>query len=184
MGNGMRKRVWFGIVLSVASPVLLPAAEASAQWVTLAPPDGGFSAELPARAEFRRLPAKPKVHTRVWLVHDAKLFSLIGVTDYDAHIDSERELELDVKNFLTSDGGTLKSQQRLTFTKAPDGPLPAVSFTFTDAAGPGESLVVVGGDRAYQVVVRAENGYDGRADMARIINSFQITQPSRHWQGD
>jgi hypothetical protein len=180
----MRKHARFGIALSAALAVLLSATEASAQWVTVAPPDGGFSAVLPGRAEFKHLPAKPKVDTRVWLVHDAKLFSLIGVTDYDAHINSERELELDVKNFLTSDGGTLKSQKRLTFSRAPDGPLPAVEFTFTDAAGPGESLVVVSGDRAYQVVVRAENGYDGRADMARVINSFRITQPSRHWQGN
>jgi hypothetical protein len=179
----MRKRVWLWIVLSVASSVLVAATEASAQWVTVAPADGGFSAVLPGKPEFRRLPAKPKVDTRVWLVHDAKRFSLIGVTDYDAHIDTEREVELDVKNFLASDGGTLKAQTRLTFSKAPDGPLPAASFTFTDAAGPGESLVVVSGDRTYQVVVRAENGYDGRADMARIINSFRITQPSRHWKG-
>jgi hypothetical protein len=180
----MRKHVWFGIALSAALSVLLAATEASAQWATVAPPDGGFTAVLPGKAEFRLLPAKPKVVTKVWLVHDAKLFSLIGVTDYDAHIDTERELELDVKNFLTSDGGTLKAQQRLTFSKAPDGPLPAVEFTFTDAAGPGRSLVVVSGDRAYQVVVRAENGYNGTADTARIINSFRITVPSRHWQGD
>jgi hypothetical protein len=38
----------------------------------------------------------------------------------------------------------------VTFSKAPDGPLAAVDFTFTDAAGPGRSLVVVSGDRAYQ----------------------------------
>jgi hypothetical protein len=180
----MRKHVWFPIALTAGLAVLLAAREASAQWMTVAPSDGGFSVMLPGRAEFKRLPAKPKVVTRVWLVHDAKLFSLVGVTDYDAHIDTERELELDVKNFLTSDGGTLKAQTRVTFSKAPDGPLPAVEFTFTDAAGPGRSLVVVSGDRAYQVVVRAENGYDGRADTARIINSFRITQPSRHWQGE
>ncbi len=180
----MHKHVWLGIALSAAASVLLAATEASAQWVTVAPADGGFSAVLPGPAEFKRLPAKPKVDTRVWLVHDAKRFSLIGVTDYDAHIDAERELELDVKNFLASDKGTLKAQTRVTFSRAPDGPLPAVDFTFTDAAGPGRSLVVVSGDRAYQVVVRAENGYDGSADMARVINSFRITQPSRHWQGD
>jgi hypothetical protein len=179
----MRNHAWFGIALSAALSVLLAASEASAQWVTVAPPDGGFSVVLPGQPEFKRLPAKPKVNTRVWLVHDAKLFSLIGITDYDAHIDTERELELDVKNFLTSDGGTLKSQKRVTFSKAPDGPLPAVDFTFTDAAGPGRSLVVVSGDRAYQVVVRAENGYDGKANMARVINSLRITQPARHWQG-
>jgi hypothetical protein len=179
----MRKHVWFAIVLAAALLILLPAAEASAQWVTVAPPDGGFSAVLPGQPEIKHT-TKPKVDTRIWIVRTGKLLGLVGVTDYDAHIDAERELELDVKNFLTSDGGTLKAQKRLTFTKAPDGPLPAVDFTFTDAAGPGESLVVVSGDRAYQVVVRAENGYDGRADTARIISSFRITQPSRHWQGD
>jgi hypothetical protein len=107
----MRKHVWLAIALSAAASVLLAATEASAQWVTVAPPDGGFSAVLPGQPEFRRLPAKPKVETRVWLVHDAKRFSLIGVTDYDAHIDAERELELDVKNFLASDGGSSKRRR-------------------------------------------------------------------------
>jgi hypothetical protein len=165
----MRKHLWLGIALSAVLSVLLPAAEASAQWVTVAPPESGFSAELPAPAEFKRPAAKPKVDTRIWIGNNGKLLGLTGVTDYDAHIDAER--------------GTLKSQKRLTFSKAPDGPRPAVDFTFTDAAGPGESLVVVSGGRSYQVVVRAENGYDGRVDMARVIKSFRITQPSRHWQG-
>lgn len=107
----MHKHVWFGIVLAAALSVLYPATEASAQWVTVAPADGGFSAVLPGRAEFKRLPAKPKVDTRVWLVHDAKRFFLIGVTDYDAHIDAERELELDVKNFLASDGARSKRRR-------------------------------------------------------------------------
>ena len=179
----MCTRFWFMIALSAVLSVLFPADKARAQWVTVAPPEGGFSAVLPAQAEFRHLPPKPKVDTRVWLEDNGQLLSLIGVTDYDAHIDTERELELDVKNFLTSDKSTLKSQKRLSFSKAPDGPLQAVHFTFTDAAGTGESLVVVSGDRAYQVVVRAENGYDGRADMARVIKSFRITVPSRRWQG-
>jgi hypothetical protein len=140
----MRTHVWFAIALASALSVLLPAAEASAQWVTVAPSDGGFSVVLPGQPEIKH-PTKPKVDVRIWIVRTGKLLDLVGVTDYDAHIDAERERELDVKNFLTSDGGTLKSQKRLTFTKASDGPLPAVDFTFTDAAGPGESLVVVSG---------------------------------------
>jgi hypothetical protein len=110
-GDVLHKHVWFGIVLAAALSVLYPATEASAQWVTVAPADGGFSAVLPGRAEFKRLPAKPKVDTRVWLVHDAKRFFPIGVTDYDAHIDAERELELDVKNFLASDGARSKRRR-------------------------------------------------------------------------
>ena len=113
------------------------------------------------------------------------MFVLIGVTDYDAHINTELELELDVKNFITADqGSALKSQKRLTFSKAPDGPLPAAEFTFTDRAGNGESLIVVSGDRTYQVVVRSPFGHDDKAGMARVLNSFRISQPSRHWQGD
>jgi hypothetical protein len=104
-GDVLHKHVWFGIVLAAALSVLYPATEASAQWVTVAPADGGFSAVLPGRAEFKRLPAKPKVDTRVWLVHDAKRFFLIGV------IDAERELELDVKNFLASDGARSKRRR-------------------------------------------------------------------------
>jgi hypothetical protein len=174
---------WLVIALSAALSVLFPTVKARAQWVTVAPPEGGFSAAFPAQAEFRQLPPKPKVDTRVWLENNGELLAIVGVTDYDAHIDAELELELDVKNFVTSDKGTLKSQKRLTFSKTPDGPLQAVYFTFSDAAGSGESLVVVSGDRAYQVVARAANGYDGGADMARVIDSFRITVPSRHWQG-
>jgi hypothetical protein len=58
-GDEMRKHVWFAIALSPGLAVLLPATEASAQWATVAPPDGGFSAVLPGRAEFKRLPSKP-----------------------------------------------------------------------------------------------------------------------------
>jgi hypothetical protein len=96
---------WLVIALSAALSVLFPAAKARAQWVTVAPPEGGFSAALPAQAEFRRLPPKPKVDTRAWLANNGQLLGIIGVTDHDAHIDPERELELDVKNFLTSDKG-------------------------------------------------------------------------------
>ncbi len=178
----LHKRGWLGIVLAAALSVLYPAAAASAQWVTVAPPESGFSVLLPGTPELKHV-SKAQVDTRIWLKDDGKVLVLIGVTDYDEHIDSDRELELDVKNFLTSDKATLKSQKRRTFGQAPDAPLPAAAFSFTDAAGVGESLVVVSGDRAYQVVVRAHKGYDGSADAARVINSFRITQPARHWQG-
>src|SRR5271169_1453265 len=64
-GDVLYKHVWFGIVLAAALSVLYPATEASAQWVTIAPADGGFSAVLPGPAEFKHLPAKPEVDTRV-----------------------------------------------------------------------------------------------------------------------
>ena len=145
---------------------------------------GRISADFPATPESSSDSSKPRVHTRFWL-NKSDLFVLIGITDYDAHINTELELELDVKNFIAADqGSTLKSQKRLTFSKAPDGPLPAAEFTFTDRAGNGESLIVVSGDRTYQVVVRSPFGHDDKAGMARVLNSFRILQPSRHWQGD
>lgn len=178
----MNRQVWFAVALAAA--FLFPAAGASAQWVTISPPEAGFSADFPATPEFSSDSSKPRVHTRFWL-NKSGLFVLIGVTDYDAHINTELELELDVKNFITADqGSALKSQKRWTFSKAPDGPLPAAEFTFTDRAGNGESLIVVSGDRTYQVVVRSPFGHDDKAAMARVLNSFRISQPSRHWQGD
>ena len=51
-------------------------------------------------------------------------------------------------------------------------------------SGNGELLIVVSGDRTYQVVVRSPFGHDDKAGMARVLNSFRISQPSRHWQGD
>ena len=179
----MRKLLWLGIALAAPLWSAASSAQVSSPWVTLSPPDGGFSIDFPGQPQLAQIPPKPKTHTRVWSVHSSQLLDLFGVTDYDQNIDAERELQLDVTNFLASEGGTLKEQHRLTFANAPDGPLPAVDFTFTDAAGPGESLVVVSGDRSYQIVVRAENGYDGAAATARVLQSFRITQPSRHWQG-
>jgi hypothetical protein len=179
----MNRQVWFAVALAAALAVIFPAAGA-AQWVTVTPPEAGFSADFPATPESSSDSSKPRVHTRFWL-NKSGLFVLIGVTDYDAHINTELELELDVKNFITADqGSTLKSQKRLTFSKAPDGPLPAAEFTFTDKAGNGESLIVVSGDRTYQVVVRSPFGHDDKAGMARVLNSFRVLQPSRHWQGD
>ena len=171
------------VALAAALAVLFPAASASAQWVTVSPPEAGFSADFPATPESSSDSSKPRVHTPFWLNNG--LFVLIGVTDYDAHINTELELELDVKNFITADrGSTLKSQKRLTFGKAPDGPLPAAEFTFTDKAGNGEPLIVVSGDSTYQVAVQSPFGHDDKGGMARVLNFFRISQPSRHWQGD
>ncbi len=175
----MRRHLGFAAALAAALWVSLGAAGARAQWITVAPPDGGFSVLMPGQAQFQ-LKTQPRLTTRIWIVSNDALLVVTGVTDYSGGVRNVNgELNADMNNFVKAVSGTVHSHRRLTFAKAPDGPLPALDFTFVSPKGSGESLLVVSGDRAYQVVVRSAPGHDGRAEIARVLKSFRIT--ARKW---
>jgi hypothetical protein len=178
----MRRHFVLATALAAALSTLVVATAAQAEWATIAPPDSGFSAVFPDAPQMKTAKAEG-ADTRIWLTRTTDLLCLTGATDYAGHIDAERELELDMKNFLTQVKGIALSQKRSLYHKAPDGPLPSLDFTFTTDWGTGEALVVVSGDRAFQIVAIARKGYDGKADIARIVKSFTITVPTHRWQG-
>jgi hypothetical protein len=167
-------------VLSVLS-ILFATSRVQAAWLTVTPPDAGFSVLLPDTPKPTTV-HKPKVMSRIWVTNANNLLCLAGVTDYDSHIDTKTELTLDMKNFLAEVQGTVKSQKRLSFNTVPDGPMPALEFSFVTPKAAGRSLIVVAGDRAYQVVVIGIGDYNSNADAERVFASLKITAPARHWQ--
>lgn len=160
--------------LSLALSAALAARPAQAAWTRVSPPEGGFSVSFPAPAE-KQVVKKEHTVTQIWLVRTDGLTALAGVTDYDVHIDTERELTLDMQNFLKAMEGTVGSQKRGKFTRTPAGALPSLDFTFVTSEWTGESIIVVDGDRAYQLVVMGRKGQDRRADIAHVLNSYKIT---------
>ena len=174
----MRWSVRFAIVLSGLA--LLPASSsAQADWVKLEAADAGFSVSFPGTPTLQTT-EKPASVTRLWSARVGKILCLIAVTDYNAHIDAEKELTLDMANLLKEIKGTATSQQKSNFRDAPDGPLPALQFSFTMAGWTGQSLVVVAGDRAYQATAVAAVGSDTK-DLPRCL-ALKVTAKSRHWQ--
>jgi hypothetical protein len=169
------KNFSFAAALSGFSMLLLSTA-AQAEWVKVEPPGEGFSVFFPATPTYESQPGG-----RTWIVRAGNLLCLFVVTDYNLHVDADNELELDVRNFLKELNGSLQSQERLSFRAAPDGPLPAVKFSFAIKNGAGQSLIVVSGDRVYNAAAVAVDGAD-RKDVSRCVD-FKITAPSRHWQG-
>jgi len=168
------------IAVALAGLSVLAAGDAAAAaWVKLEPPDAGFSVFFPAAPNPTTI-EKPDHVTHIWTVHADNLVCLIAVADYKAHIDAERELDLDMKNFLMQIRGTATSQQKVSFRDAPDGPLPALQFSFSQTGFTGRSLIVVSGDRTYQAAASV-SGTSETPDVSRCI-AFKVTAPSRHWQ--
>jgi hypothetical protein len=177
-GSQMQRKLRLAVVLTSLS-ALWGSNSAQADWLKLEPADAGFSVSFPAKptAETKE---KPTSVTRLWTVRAGHLVCIFGVTDYKGHIDAERELDGDMTNFLKSIEGTATSQQKLSFRDAPDGPLPALQFSFTRPGWTGRSLIVVSGDRSYQAAAFAEVGSDAK-DLTRCI-AFKVTVKSPHWQ--
>ncbi len=171
-------------LIALLSILLMPLAclRAQAAWQTLVPGDAGFSILAPDTPKLVTT-QKPKVISRMWVAKTSGILFLAGVTDYDAHINTETELDLDMKNFLKEVNGTVQSQKRLTFNQTSHEVLPALDFSFVAPSGAGRSLIVVAGDRTYQLVVIGLSHYDAKAETDRILASSKITAPARHWQG-
>ena len=165
------------VLLGVA--MLLGTSAAQTAWVKLEPADAGFSVFFPVTPTFNT-DDKPGSVTRVWTARAGKLVCRIVVVDYKGRVAADEELEADMTNFLKAVEGTATSKQKLSFGDAPDGPLPALRFSFTMAGWTGQSLVVVAGDRTYQAVGIAEAGSDTK-DLARCV-AFKVTAKPRHWQ--
>jgi hypothetical protein len=160
--------------------VLFASNSANAEWVKLEPADAGFSVSLPATPTMQTKGDRSKAVSRIWIARVGTILCLMGVTDYYAPIDKEVELDLDMKNFLKAIDGTATAQEKVSFRDAPDGPLPALRFSFSKTGWTGRSLVVLAGDRVYQAAAMSSAGSDAK-DLARCV-AFKVTAKSPHWQ--
>jgi hypothetical protein len=119
----------------------------------------------------------------MWRLTGSPFGFVMAVGDYAAHLQADPALDYYMDNFIKGAGGTMLSQRKMSFAEAPDGPLEAVNFTFSLAQARGESIVVVSGDRTYQIAVMYPKDYDGKEYAERILDSFKITAPSKYWEG-
>jgi hypothetical protein len=181
ISSGRARRILAG--LAVVAGVSLAGSAAHAEMRTFAPSDAGFSVLFPGTPQMERR-QEPQADTWLWSARREKFLCVVGLTDYAGHIEEpQAELDLDMNNFLKKTQGSLQTQKDLSFVDAPDGPLPARDFTFSTPTTDGESLIIISGDRAYQLVVVFAKGEDGAGDAARILQSFKITLPRKVWQG-
>jgi hypothetical protein len=157
-------------------------ASAGAELITFAPPEGGFSVLLPAEPRMERT-QDASSDMRLWKLTGSPFGFIIAVGDYTAHLQADPVLDYYMAKFLEGAGGTSKSQEHMQFAGAPDGPLPALDFTFAMKTVEGESLVVVSGDRTYQIAIMYPRDYDAGEYVQRILKSFKITAPRRIWGG-
>jgi hypothetical protein len=160
--------------------VLFASNSANAEWIKVEPPDAGFSIFLPATPKLETKEDPSRTRSRIWVARAGTMLCLMGETDYYAPFDKEKELDLDMKNFLKAIDGTATAHETVSFRDAPDGPLPALRFSFTKPGWTGRSLVVLAGDRVYQAVAMSSAGADAK-DLARCL-AFKVTAKSPHWQ--
>ncbi len=166
------------IAITTALLLLAPLASvADSGWVTAAPDNAGFSAEFPV-APSPQVQSGQGFTTSMWLAKsaDGNVLVLTGVTDYWADIDTDQELELDQKNFLSSVGGTASSSKRDTYpgTKRKTK-LPSVVFDFSTASGwNGRSRVIKDGDTVYQTAVMWRQGYDGGTALELFEKTYKL----------
>jgi hypothetical protein len=153
---------------------------ANAEWVKVEPPDAGFSIFLPATPTMQTKGDPSQAVSRIWIARVGTILCLMSVTDYYAPIDKEKELDLDMKNFLKAIEGTATAQEKVSFRDAPDGPLPALRFSFSKPGWTGRSLVVLAGDRVYQAAALSSGGSEAK-DLARCV-AFKVIAKSPHWQ--
>jgi hypothetical protein len=174
----MTRKIRFAVAL-FGLWALFGSNSAKATWVKVEPADAGFSVFLPVTPTMAK-EEKPGAVGRTWVARAANILCVIGVTDYSVHVDAEQELELDMKNFLKAIEGTATAKQKVSFRDAPDGPLPALRFSFNRTGWTGQSLVVVAGDRSYMAAALGSPGSDPK-DVARCL-AFKVTAKSRHYQ--
>jgi hypothetical protein len=175
----MDKRLAIMAALMLVVPAL---SAADSGWVTLTPDHGGFSAKFPVTPE-PQLQSLKDVDATIWLAKsaDGNFMVLVGVTDYWAHIDTDQELTLDQKNFLSSVGGTASASKRDTFRRAkPKAKLPSEEFDFSTTSGwNGRSRVIVDHDTVYQTAVMWKQGYDASAVLDLFESSFKLLPRTR-----
>jgi hypothetical protein len=160
--------------------LLFASNSANAEWVKVEPPDAGFSVFLPATPTMETKGDPSQFVSRIWIARVGTILCLMGMTDYHAPFDKEVELDLDMKNFLKAINGTATAQEKVSFRDAPDGPLPALRFSFSKTGYTGRSLIVLAGDRVYQAAALSSAASDAK-DVARCV-AFKITAKSPHWQ--
>ncbi len=108
-------------------------------------------------------------------ISQGNYMALAGATDYNAEIDTERELAADRDNFATGSDTKLVASRRYEFLSG-DEKLPAMAFSSQDNAWFFKGVFVVRGNRAYCAIFGYRKGQDSTSAVDKFLDSFEITK--------
>lgn len=170
------------LAVALTLAVLLAPAAALADWVNASYAEWQFSAMFPVAPTVQTASKTDSsgavaATTHAFLSNDGRILCLAGVTDYARPFDTEQELLADRDNFVKNAQATVTASRRTTFTRPPKTRLPALEFAATSTDRIFKSIVIVEGQRTYQIVgVRRQNDAAAAASVDRCIAGFKLTQ--------
>jgi len=149
------------------------ASAAFANVATFAPAGEHLSVQMPPNpAQKDTEVAGTKI--REWTATDSGFFYLVQHGVHAGTVFQPAQLDADLKDFVSGTKCTVTAQQRTT-APGPNGPLPALRFSFKMPNGaPGEGLWTITGDKAFGAIVLAQTKAGRRQPMASFINSLRI----------
>jgi hypothetical protein len=150
-----------------------PALVSSQGWITVSPPGGGFSIQVPSTPEALpvqtdTLNGKP-LEIHMYRLNTGNLVYVFGWTEYNQTMNVERELDLDRDNFVKGVKGSLSAETRIE-----QNGVRGREFTGQTPTGFFVSRIYVHGSRAFQAAIVLRNGSDDTRAVTRFLHSLKL----------
>jgi hypothetical protein len=146
---------------------------ASAIVVTFAPPGEHLSVQLPANPDQKDTEAQG-TKVREWTATDNGFFYLVQHGVHTGAVFEASQMQTNLNQFVSATKCTVSSQQTST-VPGPDGPLPALRFSFKMPNGaPGEGLWTIMGDEAFGALILDQSKAGRQQQMDAFIASLRI----------
>jgi hypothetical protein len=150
-------------------------AAALADIVTFAPAGEHLSVQLPANPD-RKDTESEGTKIREWTATDNGFFYLVQHGVHPGAVFAPSQMQADLNDFVTSTKCTVSTQQNAT-VPGPDGPLPALRFSFKMPSGaPGEGLWTIMGDEAFGALILDQSKAGRQQQMDAFIVSLRVTK--------
>lgn len=151
------------------------ASAALADPVTFVPPGEHLSIQLPANPERKDITSEgTKIHE--WTATDNAFFYLVQHGVHPGAVFQPSQMQADLQDFISGTKSTMSAQQTST-VPGPDGPLPALRFSFTMPNGVlGKGVWVIMGDEAFGAFILDQSKSGRQQAMDAFITSLRITR--------
>jgi hypothetical protein len=170
---GIRRTCSLSLFIALAIAWLAPAALAAV--ATFAPPGEHLSVQLPPNPDQKDTEAEG-TKVREWTATDDGLFYLVQHGVHQGAVFQASQMQVDLNEFVSSTKCTVSNQQNAT-VPGPDGPLPALRFSFKMPSGAsGEGLWTIMGDEAFGALILDQSKAGRQQPMDAFISSLRITK--------
>lgn len=171
--SSVRCRRWLPLFTALAIAWL--GAAALADVVTFAPAGEHLSVALPANPDQKDTDSDG-TKVREWTATDNGFFYLVQHGVHPGAVFQSSQMQVNLNDFVSDAKCTLSSQQSAT-VPGPDGPLPALRFSFKMPGGaPGEGLWTIMGDEAFGAIILDQSKAGRQQQMDAFIASLRITK--------